>query len=126
MWGEFVYCFTLLCSVVNNNGDRLCLQANINALHKWSSNWKMPFNTYKCEVITLSNGPTAAPQYSLGNSPLEFFDQTTYLDIEMQSNLKFDKHIASKIKSAPKILGCIKYSLHDASERGKLLAYTSL
>jgi len=35
------------------------------------------------------------------------------LNIEMQSNLKFEKHITSKIKSASKILGW-------------LLAYTSL
>ena len=80
----------------------------------------------KCEVITFSKGPTAAPQYFLGNSPLECVDQTKYLDIEMQSNLKLDKHIASKIKSPPEILGCIKYSLHEASKRGKVLAYTSL
>ena len=86
----------------------------------------MPFNTDKCEVITFSKGPTAAPQCSLGNSPLECVDQITYLNIEMQSNLKFDKNIASKIKSASKVLGCIKYSLHEASERGKLLAFTSL
>jgi hypothetical protein len=111
---------------VKNDGDRFRSQANINALHKWSSKWKMPFHTDKCEVITFSKGPTAAPQYSLGNSPLECVDQTTYLGIQMQSNLKFDKLIASKIKSASKILGCIKYFLHEASERGKLLAYTSL
>ena len=86
----------------------------------------MPFNTDKCEVITFSKGPTAAPQCSLGNSPLECVDQITYLNIEMQSNLKFDKNIASKIKSASKVLGSIKYSLHEASERGKLLAYTGL
>ena len=84
----------------------------------------MPFNTDKHEVITFSKGPTAAPQYSLGNSPLECVDQTAYLGIEMQSNLKFDKLIMSKIKIASKFLGCIKYCLHEASERGKLLAYT--
>ena len=81
MWGEFVCCYTLLYSAVNSDGDRLRLQANINALHKWSSNWKMLFHTYKCEVITFSKGPTAAPQYSLRNNPLECVDQTTYLDI---------------------------------------------
>mgnify|MGYP001796792411 CR=1 FL=1 len=61
---------------------------------------KMPFNIDKCEVITFSKAPTAAPQYFLGNGPLECVNLTTYLAMEMQSNLKFDKHIASKIKSA--------------------------
>jgi len=40
--------------------------------------------------------------------------------------LKFEKHITSKIKSASKILGCIKYTLPEATKKGKLLAYTSL
>ena len=44
----------------------------------------------------------------------------------MQSNLRFEQHITTKIKSASKVLGCIKYSLHEAPEKGKLLAYTSL
>ena len=112
---------TLLYSEVNNDGDRLRFQANINSLNAWSSEWKMLFNTDKCVVITFSKGPTAAPQYSL-----ECVHQTAYLGIEIRSNLKFDKRITSKIKSASKFLGCIKYSLHEASERGKLLAYTSL
>ena len=107
---------TLLYSEVNNDGDRLRFQAKINPLHAWSSEWKMPFNTDKCVVITFSKGPTADPQYSL-----ECVDQTAYLGIEIQSNLKSDKRITSKIKSASKFLGCIKYSLHEASERGKLL-----
>ena len=87
---------------------------------------KMPFNIDKCEVITFSKAQTAAPQYFLGNGPLECVNLTTYLAMEMQSNLKFDKHIASKIKSAWKILGHVKYSPHEAHERGKSLAYTSL
>jgi hypothetical protein len=117
---------TLLYSEVNNNEDKHRFQMNIDALHGWSTRWKMPFNTDKCEVITFSKGPSANPEYSLGGSPLNCVQQTRYLGIEMQSNLKFDKHIASKIKSASKVLVCIKYSLHEASDKGKLLAYTSL
>ena len=44
----------------------------------------------------------------------------------MQSNLKFDTHIKSKLNSASRILGFIKYSLFEAPEKSKLLAYTSL
>ena len=44
----------------------------------------------------------------------------------MQSNLRFDKHISEKIKDALKVLGCIKFTLHEAPEKGKLLSYTSL
>ena len=44
----------------------------------------------------------------------------------MQSYLKFTKHITAKTKNANKVLGSIRYTLHDAPERARLLAYTSL
>ena len=44
----------------------------------------------------------------------------------MQSNLRFNKHISEKINDASKVLGCIKFTLHEALEKGKLLTYTSL
>ena len=44
----------------------------------------------------------------------------------MQSNLRFHKHISEKIKDASKVLRCIKFTLHEARKKGKLLAYTSL
>ena len=62
----------------------------------------------------------------LGMKEQAILIMATYLGMEMQSSLKFDKHIVSKIKSAWKILGRVKYSPHEAPERGKLLAYTSL
>ena len=98
----------------------------IDALHEWSNKWTMPFNTKKCEVIILGKGSLTDPEYTLGGIPLKCVQQTRYLGVEMQSNLRFEQHITTKIKSASKVLGCIKYSLHEAPEKGKLLAYTSL
>ena len=42
---------TLLYSEVNSNQEKQFFQMNINALHDWSTKWKMPFNTNKCEII---------------------------------------------------------------------------
>ena len=44
----------------------------------------------------------------------------------MQSNLKFDQHIALKKDKASKTLGAIKHILKQAPQEGRLLAYTSL
>ena len=44
----------------------------------------------------------------------------------MQSNRRFDKHISKIIRDASKVLGCIKFTLHEAPEKGKLLPHTSL
>ena len=67
-----------------------------------------------------------AIKQTYNNNPLKYVQEVRYLGIQMQSNLRFDKHISEKIKDASKVLGCIKFTLHEAPEKGKLLAYTSL
>ena len=112
---------TLIYSVVQNSEDEKSFQSNINSLHDWSVRWKMPFNTTKCEVIVFSNKDGAPPTYTLGGVPLNIVQETTYLGVTMQSNLKFTKHITAKTKNANKVLGSIRYNLHDAPERARLL-----
>jgi hypothetical protein len=117
---------TLIYSEVNSIRDAQLFQENINALQEWSVRWKMPFNTDKCEVIVFNKGSSPTPSYTLGDSKLKCVDETRYLGITVQSNLKFNKHITKKINDATRVLGCIKYTLYEAPEKGKLLAYTSL
>ena len=53
-------------------------------------------------------------------------DEIKYLGVVIQSNLKFNSHVASKVNSAMKVFGCIKYALNDGSQSVKLLAHSSL
>ena len=66
------------------------------------------------------------PSYKIGEHSLNYVDEIKYLGVVMQSNLKFNRHIASKVNSAKKVLECIKYALNDASQSAKLLPYSSL
>ena len=81
--------------------------------HEWSSTNKMPFNTAKCEVIAFNSRGNLLPSYKIGEHSLNYVDEIKYLGVVMQSNLKFNRHIASKVSSAKKVLGCIKYALND-------------
>ena len=117
---------TLLYAPINNDTDRLLFQADIDSLHEWSSTNKMPFNTAKCEVIAFNSRGNLPPSYMIGEHSLNYVDEIKYLGVVMQSNLKFDGHIASKVNRAKKVLGCIKYALNDAPQSAKLLAYSSL
>ena len=103
---------TLLYSEINSNQEKQLFQMNINALHDWPTKWKMPFNTNKCEIIAFGNRTQADPMYTFGSNPLRYVQEARYLGIQMQSNLRFDKHISKKIKDASKVLGCIKFTLH--------------
>ena len=118
---------TLLYQQVDSSSDALAFQDNIDALHQWSRNWNMPFNETKCHAISFGGQKQLdLPTYKLGNTILEWAGETKYLGVTMQTDLKFNQHIAEKTMKASKILGAIKHTLHDAPKNGRLLAYTSL
>jgi len=100
-------------------------QNNINAIHKWLVDWKMPFNKGKCQIKALGN-QNYRPLYRLGEIEMDWVDTTIYLEVVMQSNLKLDHHITLEKDKASKILGAIKHVLCEAPREGKLLSYTSL
>ena len=60
--------------------------------------------------------------YTLANTQLKIVEETKYLSVVLQSNLKFDKHIQFKTRRARQQLGMIKRVLYDAPA----LAYTAL
>ena len=95
---------TLLYASINNNMDRHLFQADIDSLHEWSSTNKMPFNTAKCELIAFNNWGSFPPSYKIGEQthPLNYVDEIKHFGVVKQSNLKFNRHIASKVNSATK------------------------
>ena len=116
---------TLLYQEVTSENDVRTFQSNIDAVHKWSKRWHMPFNETKCQAMSFG-GDDLKPPYRLGDVLLTWVSETKYLGVTIQSDLKFDKHIAEKTQKARKILGAIKHTLFDAPKDARLLAYTSL
>jgi len=117
--------YSLTYAITNNVDEEKVFQSNIDSLHAWSILNKMPFNTKKCKFIVFGK-QEHLPTYSIGGHKLECVEETKYLGVTMQSNLKFNTHISNQINKANKILGCIKYTIHEAPKHAKLLAYTSL
>ena len=87
---------TLVYQMVDTKADKLNFQKNIDALHAWADTWGMSFNVSKCSVMlfnqTLNKFPSS--DYRLGNVPLAIVQQTKYLWVLLQSDLKFSNHIA--------------------------------
>ena len=82
------------------------------------------FNT-KSNIIIFGNNASAT-HYLLGDVPLKQSKSIKYLAVYLTSNLKWGVHIEYTTQKAMKILGLIKYTLHDAPEKIKLLAYSTL
>lgn len=118
---------TLIYQSVNSQIDQTEFQANIAALAKWADTWCMSFNAAKCSIMSF-NQTSAAPaaSYTLNNTPLNTVQQSKYLGVTLQSDLKFSSHIQLKVSKAKQQLGMIKQALHGAPQDAKLLAYLSL
>lgn len=104
---------TLLYQEVKTQQDEAEFQSNIDAVQAWSERWKMPFNASKCNVISFGND-MSKPDYKLGRFKLSWINRIKYLEVVLQSNLKFDIHVTEKIGSARRILGGIKHLLYEA------------
>ena len=87
----------------------------------------MKFNVDKWSVLVFNPSQTS-PQASCTSdgNPLHITQETKYLGVIIQSDLKFTNHIYAKISKAKRQLGMIKRTLFKASEKAKLLAYIGL
>ena len=69
----------------------------------------MKFNVDKCSVLVFNprqSSPHAS--YTLDDSPLQITEETKYLGVVNQSDLKFTNHIYVQISKAKQQLGIIK------------------
>ena len=71
---------------------------NIKALETWTRKWCMKLNVDKCSVLVF-NSSRSSPHtsYTLDGNPLQITQETKYLGVVIQSNLKFTNHIYAKI-----------------------------
>ena len=71
---------TLMYSEIRTIEDKVNFQTNINSLQDWSTTWKMPFNTSKCEVIVFSKFDVDH-HCTLNGSPLQRVGKTKSLGV---------------------------------------------
>ena len=109
---------------MNTKQEQLDFQANIDAVYEWSQKWEMSFNVTKCHAMAF-NSRAVLPSERLGTTNVLWVEETRYLGVTLQQNLKFDKHISEKMDKASRILGAIEHTIRAAPEKCKLLAYTS-
>ena len=80
----------------------------------------MTFKVEKCSVL-LFNSSQSSPQanYTLYGSPRQITQETKYLNVSIQFDLRFTSYIYTKISKTRQQLG----TLFKAPENAKLLAY---
>ena len=97
---------------ITTRDDALQLQADINKLEEWSKLWQLHFNHDKCHVLTMGkfeNIQHAQRYVVYGNEIDHVFDEKD-LGITIDSDLRFEEHIARKIRTANAIVGQMRRS----------------
>ena len=90
------------------------LQRDLENLKTWSDRWLLKFHPSKCYYITIGQHNEEGFTYSMIEDGKKF-DMTKVsemkdIGVTVDSELKFDKHINTKIETANKILGIIRRS----------------
>ena len=96
-------------------GAHEVLQKDLQELHKWAKKWKMSFNVNKCKIMHLGYG-NAKHDYSLDGTVLSETTAEKDLGVLIDNELKFSKHIRSKVSQANRLIGLIKISFESIDE----------
>jgi len=87
----------------------------------------MSFNGDKCAVMVFGcQQQTPDAEYTIAHKFLLVVQETKYLGVTIQTDLKLINHNNDKISKAKRRLGMIKQALFNAPAKAQILAYTSL
>ena len=103
---------TKILRQVISREDSLILQADIDALSDWSKKWLLKFNNDKCHVLTMGklDNITHTHRYTLNEGELEHVFEEKDLGVIIDMELKYEEHIATKVRKANAIVGLIRRS----------------
>ena len=94
----------LYCRVPDDGAG---LQADIDALLRWSEKWLLPFNASKCKVMHIgSNNPEHA--YTLKGAPVEAVAEERDLGVVIDRQLKFHRQTAAAISKASQMFVVVR------------------
>ena len=96
-------------------GAHELLQKDLHELHKWASKWKMSFNVNKCKIMHLGYS-NAKHEYELDGTTLDETTEEKDLGVLIDNELKFSKHIKSKVAQANRLIGLIKISFETLDD----------
>jgi len=119
---------TKLYRVVSTQYDKQELQSDLQKVMDWSEEWKLAFNREKCSVLQLGrNNAKNVYTFNSGRKSmvLNITSKERDLDIIIDTELDFGKHIFQIVGKANRQLGLIKRCFIIRDRQSLLLLYKS-
>ena len=118
---------TVVYLVVKSADDFLKRQQDLQSLESWEKDWKMAFNSTKCNVLRITRRQTPIIfDYKLHDRALDAVNITKYLGIHLSEDLRWNEHVRNMTNKANKTLGFLKRNLRHCSAATKERAYKFL
>ena len=112
---------------VKSESDCELLQDDLQNLEKWEQKWSMSFNPSKCNSINITRKhKKITHSYSLHNQTLDNVKSTTYLGVELASDLTWSNHINKPCAKGNKQLAFLRRNLQVKNREIKSSAYIGL
>ena len=91
---------------ITSREDALELQFDIAKLEDWSNTWQLHFNPMKCHILTLGRFENIrhTHRYTICNNEIDHVFEEKDLGITIDSELRFEEHIARKVRIANAIV----------------------
>ena len=106
--------------MVASSTDCEAFQSDLDALAEWGKEWGTEFNIDKCEILRVtSNKNPVDYECTLKGTPLKSTDSAKYLGVEIDSGLKWNKHISNITSKANRTLGFLRRNLKSAPAKTK-------
>ena len=101
------------------------LQKDLDQLHQWEKRWQLRFNARKCNIMraTHAKKKQLLYEYKLGGEALLPTTSTTYLGVELSSDLKWNTHVRKTATKANQTLRVLRRNLKNCPRETKNMAY---
>ena len=103
---------TKIMRTITTREDACTLQNDIDSLQHWSHKWLLNFNADKCHVLTIGKFENIrhTHRHKIHERELDHVFEEKDLGVHFDAELKFEEHMAIKIKKANSIVGLIRRS----------------
>ena len=117
----------LLYNTVKSLDDGTVFQKDIDQMVSWSQKWGMRFNPAKCSTLRLTRDRhPEQTNYEMLGTVLEETDETKYLGIIIQKDLRWNRQTEFATGKATRVLNFVRRNFYHAKPSVKEKLYQTL
>ncbi|XP_063593049.1 uncharacterized protein LOC134770109 [Penaeus indicus] len=105
------------------------MNSKLQAIYEWRSQWQVRFAPNKTQAMVISRSPAASSVMKdtilMNNTALPLEDLISVLDIDIDSGLRFNRHVSRICKTASLKVTALRRIFHLLNPQGILTLYKS-